>query len=114
MSREMTKRLSYRLTLISLFVLIILQVIISLTRETFHPVILVMELIPLGITIPGLLKTSTRAFQWLCFVVLFFLVQGILLSFTPDRVAAGILVTLICVILFFSAIIFIRQARRGQ
>lgn len=98
--------------LASTLLLAALLVASRLASPVFNPVILVVQLVPLALTVPGQLKGSARAFQWLCFVVLFFMVQGILRLFTPGGLFIGSAETLICLVLFVSAIIFIRASRR--
>jgi uncharacterized membrane protein len=100
-----------RSVLVLTFLLMILLVVMSLASESFNILFLFAQLVPLALTLPGLLRESSRAFQWLCFVDLFFLTQGILFMFTPDRLYFGVAETLICLALFISAIIFIRAAR---
>ena len=113
MTSAQTKTIAGRTVLVSTFLLICIIFIINVIGSAFNPVILIVQIIPLGLTIPGQLKESSRAIQWLCFVDLFFLVQGILLCFTPGRLIFGLIETLICLLIFFSAIIFIRASRNA-
>lgn len=94
-----------------LILVLLLTVITLMTQSSM--VFLLAQLVPLALTIPGQLKGRSRAYQWLCFVDMFFLVQGILLVFTPGMLYYGLAETLICLGLFFSAIIFIRASRRA-
>lgn len=113
MTSAQIKKIAGRTVLVSTFLLMCLILIINVISSAFNTVILIVQIIPLGITIPGQLKGSSRAIQWLCFVDLFFLVQGILLCFTPGRMIFGLIETLICLLIFFSAIIFIRTSRNA-
>ncbi|MBT5485193.1 MAG: DUF2069 domain-containing protein [Gammaproteobacteria bacterium] len=113
MTATQVKKLAGRIVLVSTVLLLCLILIINFFSNAFNPIILIVQLIPLAMTLPGQLQGSSRAIQWLCFVDLFFLVQGILLCFTPGRMLLGLLETLICLIVFFSAIIFIRAARNA-
>lgn len=101
------------LTLACTALLIAFLVYLNVTSPAFNPLVLAALLLPIALTLPGLVRGSPRSYQWLCFLDLFFLTQGILLCFTPGRLVPGIFETLVCLILFFSAIIFIRARQRN-
>jgi uncharacterized membrane protein len=111
MTASQVKKLAGRMVLVCTVLLLCLILASNFFSNAFNPIILIVQLIPIAMTIPGQLQGSSRAMQWLCFVDLFFLVQGILLCFTPGRMLFGLLETFICLILFFSAIVFIRASR---
>jgi len=111
MTSNRMAKLSRYCVLIALGSLILLLFAISFRSQSFNPFMVLVLLIPLLPTIPGLLRGQSRSFQWLCFADLFFLVQGILLLFTPGWYYLGMSETLICLVIFFSAIIFIRSSR---
>lgn len=106
-----SKKLSRQVSLAGSLLLISVLVIINIRSGAFNILILAAQLVPIALTLPGLIKGNSRNYQWQCFVVLFFLVQGILLAFTPGWFMLGIIESMICLLLFFSAIIFIRAAR---
>ena len=111
MDATQQKKIAGHVVLVSTILLIFLLLIINIFGPAFNAIILLAQLVPLALTVPGQVKGLPRVIQWLCFVDLFFLVQGILLSFTPGRFLFGIIETAICLILFFSAIIFIRASQ---
>ena len=104
-------KLSRLCVLIALCSLILLLFAISFRNQSFNPFMVLILVIPLLFTVPGVLRGQPRSFQWLCFADLFFLVHGILLLFTPGWYYLGISETFICLVIFFSAIIFIRSSR---
>ena len=110
MSNRMAK-LSKNSVLVALCSLMLLLLAISFRSQAFNPLMVLILLVPLLLTVPGLLRGQPRAFQWLCFADLFFLVQGILLLFTPGWYFLGMSETIICLVIFFAAIIFIRSSR---
>lgn len=112
MTPDQAKHYSRYITLSSTVLLILLLTVVNITRPAFNLIVLFAQLIPLALTIPGQLTSSPRAFQWLCFADMFFLTQGILLAFTPGQLVTGLTEVLICLTLFFSAIIFIRASQR--
>ncbi len=112
MTPETSAKLAVQTTITASFLLLAVLVVIQWSSGAFNPIIVVAQMIPLVLTLPGQFNKSSRSMQWLCFVVLFFLVQGILLAFTPGRIWAGLIESAICLILFFSAIIFIRASRK--
>ena len=69
-----------------------------------------MQSIPLLMTLPGLLHNKPRSLQWLGFLVLFYLLQGILQIFTPLMPVRiiGILSTLFCILLFTAVIVSLK------
>lgn len=70
-----------------------------------------MQCVPLLLTLPGLWRHDRRALQWLGFLVLFYLLQGILQIFSPDVEVRllGVLTTLFCIVLFTAAIVRLRR-----
>jgi uncharacterized membrane protein len=110
MSIQAGSALAARLGLVSTVLLILLLLIINLARPGFNVLFLLVQLLPLLLTLPGQFRATPRTYQWLCFAVLFYLTQGILLAFTPGWLLAGVAETLICLAIFVSAIIFIRTA----
>jgi uncharacterized membrane protein len=111
MNSSRLAKLSWYCVLVALCSLILLLLVISFINQAFNPLFVIVLLIPLLLTVPGLIRGESRAFQWLCFVDLFFLVHGILLLFTPGWFYPGMTETLICLVMFISAIIFIRTSR---
>ena len=79
----------------------------------FNALVLVIQEVPIAMTLPGLFRGHGRSAQWLCFITLFYLVHGILLAFSPGMLVTGLLESLICLGLFVSAIIFVRISRIG-
>ncbi len=112
MTPETTASFAVRVVVAASLLLLALLVLIQWTSGSFNLLILIAQMIPLALTLPGQFNKSSRSMQWLCFVVLFFMVQGILLAFTPGRTWIGLTEAAICLILFFSAIIFIRASRK--
>ena len=74
-----------------------------------------MQCVPWLLLLPGLLKRSSRSLQWLCFLVLFFLMAGILQVFSPAPFirALGVVTILLCAFLFPAAIVTLRRRRRA-
>lgn len=92
--------------------LLMLVLVVGNCLAGFNPVVLILQCFPILLTLPGLMNNRARSIQWLCFLDLFFLTHGILKAFTPGQLFIGIFEALICVVLFISAIIFIRDLRR--
>jgi len=72
-----------------------------------------MQIVPLLLTLPGLLRHRPRALQWLGFLVLFYFINGVLQasSAAPLQRGLGALTLLLCVTLFTAVIVAIRLAR---
>jgi len=75
-----------------------------------------MQIIPLGLVLPGVARLNKRSLQWLGFIVLFLLVEGILQLFVPLLVyrVLGAANTFTCLVAFFIAIIGIRRPPEAE
>lgn len=71
-------------------------------------VILAIELVPLLLVLPGMLMGSARAHAWTCFVVNLYFIKGVLAAFDPARALLGWLEVGISLVLFVSALLFVR------
>jgi len=107
-------RLAAGATSVLTLILGLFLVVLNLLGPAFNPAILGFQLLPLILTLHGQFRYQPRAFQWLCFIIMFFFVQGVLLMFTADWLLAGSLETLLCLLIFAFAIIFIRAQRQSS
>ena len=71
-----------------------------------------MPALPLAAFLPALAQGRARAYQWLCFLILAYFVNGVLAAFTPGRMLKGGLEIFFCVALFASAIVFVHGRRQ--
>lgn len=74
-----------------------------------------LAIIPLLLPIVGLLKRSPRSAAWLCFILCFYFISGVLSVSARPESAHGWLIAIISCTLFVTAMIFIRwqsQAKR--
>nr|WP_238346449.1 DUF2069 domain-containing protein [Pseudomonas taiwanensis] len=71
-------------------------------------VILAIELVPLLLLLPGMLKGSARAHAWTCFVVNLYFIKGVLAAFDPARALFGWVEVLVSLGLFVSGLLFVR------
>lgn len=72
-----------------------------------------MQVVPLLLTVPGVLQHNPRTLQWLGFLVLFYFLNGVLqaASATPLLRWLGMLTVLLCVTLFATVIVAVRSGR---
>ncbi|MHC6224437.1 DUF2069 domain-containing protein [Pseudomonas sp. X10] len=105
-------RLTRALSLAFFFGLIALLTANNLWFANLHgarvEVILAIELIPLLLLLPGMLRSSARAHAWTCFVVNIYFIKGVLAAFDPGRAVFGWLEVLISLGLFISALLYVR------
>ena len=94
--------------------LLILVLGINNVLAGFNALVLLFQAVPLALNLPGIAAGRSRSAQWQCFVVLFFLVHGILTAFMPGRLWVGLAEVMVCLLLFVSAIIFVRSAHTAQ
>lgn len=83
MTSETSAKSALRVTIGASFLLLAVLVLIQWTSGSFNLIILIAQMIPLALTLPGQFSKSSRSMQWLCFVVLFFLIQGYCLPLLP-------------------------------
>lgn len=77
--------------------------------------ILCIKLIPLLVVLPGLLKDQLRAYIWLCFIVLFYFTQSVVEAFLSKGAGVDMIITLLTVIIFISAMFYVKWERsRGK
>lgn len=74
-------------------------------------VILSVKLLPLLILLPGLVTDSLRAYIWLCFIILFYFTQAVVESFLSLGSLSDLFITAISVILFISAMLYVKWQR---
>jgi len=109
-----TAQIPGKVALAGTLLLILLIVIINIAGPAFNILLLLAQLLPLALTINGQLRGNPKTYQWLCFADLFYMTQGILLAFTPGSLVLGLLETGVCLIIFVSAIIFIRASIKNR
>lgn len=71
---------------------------------------------PLLVFLPGLWKGYIRAHLWLCFLILFYFIQGVLAAFRPDDLVIGVIQVVLTLDLFIAATFYCRwegARRRG-
>jgi uncharacterized membrane protein len=93
--------------------LLLTLVVATLLPANFSVGALLAQVVPLLLTLPGLLRLNVRALQWLGFVVLFLLLRAVLLAFAPAPVLRmlGLLALVLCLALFTAVIVAIRRTR---
>lgn len=72
------------------------------------------QILPLLAFIPSLFSKNLRSYQWLCFAILLYFIYAVLNAFSPGKLISGIMLTLFCVLLFCSAIIYIHKHQKDQ
>ena len=76
--------------------------------------ITLIQLIPLLIPLPWILKRQLRSVAWLCFILCFYFISAVLDAwFKPDQIH-GWLATGLTVLLFIGSIMFIRCQAKAQ
>ncbi len=105
-------RTTRALSLACFFGLIVLLVVNNLWFANLHgarvEVILAVELVPLALLLPGMLRGSARAHAWTCFVVNIYFIKGVLAAFDPSRAMFGWVEVLVSLGLFVSGLLYVR------
>ncbi|WP_300730148.1 DUF2069 domain-containing protein [Pseudomonas sp.] len=100
------------LSLVCFFGLIGLLCVYYLAFANLHGarpwVILLIELVPLAILVPGMLMGSARGHSFTCYVVNLYLIKGALAAFDPNRQLFGLLEIAASVAVFISAMLYVR------
>jgi uncharacterized membrane protein len=71
-------------------------------------VILIIELLPLLLLAPGVIRGHPRGLSWVCFVINLYFIKGALAAFDPNRWLFGVLEMLASVAVFTSALLYVR------
>jgi len=71
-------------------------------------VILLIELVPLLLLLPGMLLGSARGHSFTCYVVNLYFIKGALAAFDPNRQLFGVLEMAASVAVFCSAMVYVR------
>lgn len=103
--------------------LLYLAILAMLVLTTFWPspiegasiwVILSVKLVPLLLLAPGLLRAQSRAYQWLCFIILLYFTDAIMRAYLTGYDWAPTLMATLTATLFVCAIVRIRTATPKQ
>ena len=105
-------KLSHRLSIFFVLGLVVLLAVWNLFYANLHGartwVIMLIELVPLAIVLPGILLGNARAHAWMCFIVNLYFIKGVVATLDPSRFWLGMLEILLSVGLFVSAMLYTR------
>lgn len=73
-------------------------------------VLLTIKLLPLLILLPGLIKKSSKTYQWLCFIIMIYFTDGVVRAYLTGYEWPPSLMAALTATLFVTAIIRIRAA----
>lgn len=71
-------------------------------------IIWLVQIVPLSIMIPGVLKGNPRSFAWLCFIILLYFTTAILATYESPSEPYGWIKLALCVSLFVTAMLYVR------
>lgn len=71
-------------------------------------VLFIVKALPLLLFIPGLIQGGSRAAAWLCYMTLIYFIFAILFFFTKGGEFWGGLMSINCIVLFISAMLYTR------
>jgi uncharacterized membrane protein len=86
----------------------------SLLDEKFVWTLLLIPCLSLLMFVPGMLRQHARTYNWLCFVILMHFTVGVSNAMAPNGAWNDYLQTLLCVILFISAMMTSRWLQAWQ
>ncbi|AKX58995.1 hypothetical protein AKN88_02860 [Thiopseudomonas alkaliphila] len=105
-------KLSHRLSIFFVLGLVVLLAVWNLFYANLHGartwVIMLIELVPLAIVLPGILLGNARAHAWMCFIVNLYFIKGVVATLDPSRFWLGMIEILLSVGLFVSAMLYTR------
>lgn len=90
----------------------ILQQVLSELRFNATPQLLVVQLLPLVIFLPGIARDNLRSFIWLSFVVLAYFVWAVLALFARPDDGLSVAGVVLLVLLFIVTALYIRYRGR--
>jgi uncharacterized membrane protein len=103
--------LSYN-TLITPPVLLLDAVSGETMQKQTDPIIWAIQLLPLAILLPGLIRGGHRSYAWLCFVVMIYFMAAVLNAFTPGYTWPPYVEIALTVTIFIAAMLYARYVRR--
>ena len=71
-----------------------------------------LQVLPLLLFLPGLVKGNPRSLLWLSLVDLLYFIHGVLVAFDPARRWLGIVECVLSALLFICLALFLRQRRQ--
>ena len=104
-------RLSRAVAGISLLVLVLVQVVQSVSDQAPW-IVWLARLMPLLLFVPGMLRDHLRSYLWLCFVTLLYFVGAVLRLFAVPGDALALSGLLSVVSLFLAAMLYVRWRAR--
>lgn len=74
----------------------------------------IIQLLPLAILVPGLIKGGYRSYALLCFVVMIYFMAAVINAFTPGYTWPPLVeIALVCII-FVASLLYARYVRRAS
>ena len=102
------------LVIASCSALILVYSINNLLAEKFSISLWLLQVLPLAAMLPGLIKSHPRSYQWICFLILLYFIQGVLESFTAAGHIQGLVEIFFCMLLFCAAVFYIHRRQKIQ
>jgi len=78
------------------------------------PIIWAIQLLPLAILLPGLIRGGHRSYALLCFVVMIYFMAAVINVFTPGYTWPPYVEIALVVVIFVAALLYARYVRRGK
>jgi len=95
-----------------LLLMMIVTSLPSMLPEGSSPLfVLCVKLFPLLIIFPSLAMDHLRGYIWLCFIILLYFTQSVVESFLSRGANIDLFITLLTVIIFLSAMFYIKWER---
>ncbi|WP_268800165.1 DUF2069 domain-containing protein [Pseudomonas huanghezhanensis] len=107
--RVRASRATALLCFIGLMVLLSIYYLVYADLHGARPwLILSIELVPLLLLTPGMVKGSARGHSWTCFVVNLYFIKGALAAYDPNRWLFGLMEMAASLTVFISALLYVR------
>ena len=101
--------------------LLALLLVLSLTTWLWPPegatpslAIWLLKIGPLLIFVPGLLRSNTRSCAWLCFMVMFYFLLGVVNAMIPSGGTVDLVQIALSIAVFCFGIVFIRATAKAR
>lgn len=102
----------FRATLLLYFTLLVVITISVPLRPAASVTVWLIQVVPLLLFLPGMLKKNWRTFIWLCFLLLLYFLVAVLNIFSPSVLVIDYLETALICCLFICAMLFCRWHQR--
>lgn len=97
---------------LSLIALLLTKTLWLNSPEKSHLILSIVQIMPLLLPLPGLLRKRTKSAAWLCFILCFYFISSVLATWSFPGALYEWLITFFVIFLYIASMMFIRWQGR--